>query len=300
MKKFKSIGITLFCIMLLTGLNSCGPKKGLIGESKPASDPVTGVILKYNLEKGQALNYSNSSNVIQDMEQMGNQIHTEVTSEAQFLLTGKGKTDEGNFSADLKINELSVSIKSQAGDSEPDLEKIKGHSLNYIFSPSGKQIQLSDPDSIKISMGMMGGGEVPLVSQIKQVLALLPEKTIKISDTWTMTKIDTSKRNGMDVISNTETKYIAEAVEMIDGHESLKIIAEGTGVVDGSGNMNGMDMTLEGDIETKSTIYFDFHKGVLVKSEVSVFMEATIAISGAANMTIPLVTTTKATIDLVK
>jgi hypothetical protein len=64
--------------------------------------------------------------------------------------------------------------------------------------------------------------------------------------------------------------------------------------------MMGADMTFEGDLEGESTWYFDYKKGIFIKSISEGIMEGTVAVSGQTNMTIPISQESQSETRLVK
>jgi len=81
--------------------------------------------------------------------------------------------------------------------------------------------------------------------------------------------------------------------------ECLKFATMYQGTLDGEGEQMGASLNFEGDLEGKGTWYFAYKQGMFVKSNTENFMEGTIAVSGAATMTIPMSQETKSEVRLV-
>jgi len=104
----------------------------------------------------------------------------------------------------------------------------------------------------------------------------------------------------MEMLNKATSTYTVEGLEMVNGHECLKIVSKSKGSVEGGGSTMGQNMNTEGDTESERVIYFDFRKGFVVKYTFNSFMEGTVAVSGQANMTIPMVNETKISMQLIK
>ena len=92
----------------------------------------------------------------------------------------------------------------------------------------------------------------------------------------------------MDITTHVKSENTLQGYETINGKECLKMSTVSEITLDGSGSMMGSDMTFEGDIESTSTWYYDYKNGLYIKQKTEAVLEATIAISGQANMTMPM------------
>ncbi|MBN2417011.1 hypothetical protein JXO52_14310 [bacterium] len=296
MKKInlRTMSILVTGIALAAALSGCGPKNGIVG------DPVKGMALAYSLGEGQSLTYSSSITTTMNTEQMGQAFTIDQGQDIEFTITGQGKDSEGNYISALKFDAYTQTMEGVPGMQSPDVSDVPGHVMEYIFSPQGKRIALNDPDTVMIDLGQMNGGPQPLTAMIQVLLASLPKDVKKIGDTWTDTRQDTTQRMGMDVINSSETTYTIETEETVNGYKCLKILAETTGTIDGSGETQGMQLTIEGDVETTTTVYFAYMEQKMVKQVSESFSESTVVVSGPVNMTQPVVTESKITVELVK
>jgi hypothetical protein len=186
------------------------------------------------------------------------------------------------------------------GERSVDLSPIIGKSFGLTFSPKGDELEFSGVDTLVVDFGQMQGGKQNARNFFRTILPDLPEKPVKIGETWTDKDTMMMNRSGMKIKTNTDGKNTLEGYETVDGIECLKISSKMTGILDGAGQTMGMDMNFEGDIEGKSTWYFAYKKGTFVKVEAESFMEGTIAISGQTNMTMPISVESKSTINLVE
>jgi hypothetical protein len=127
---------------------------------------------------------------------------------------------------------------------------------------------------------------------------LLPEKELKVGDKWNDSRTDTADVGTGKMVNSMDVEYTLAGTEVQSGHQCLKITY--TGKLSTSGKMNrmGMDIFTEGTGKVAGTLYFDHVKGLLVRDESTRDVESTVAVTGQQNMTFPMTTTTKTTVEL--
>ncbi|HDL17815.1 MAG TPA: hypothetical protein ENH29_02050 [Bacteroidetes bacterium] len=280
-------------ILLLFILWGCASQKAFWGSAD------SGFILNYRMEKGDILQYTISGNVNQSMEMMGQSIDTKTDFLSKYSIKINDINQQKNFLTTITIDDMSIKVNSQQGVINPDLSSIIGKKFGLTASPKGKELEYSGVDSITINMGQMAGGKQSVKNYFRDVFTDLPKKPVKIGDTWTSKDERTEPQGGMQVHMVMDAKHKLLGYEEIDGMACLKIETKGKGTLDGSGERNGAQLSFEGDLETKSTWFFAYKKGLLVKANSDSFMEATIAVSGPTDMTIPMTQETKSGLKLI-
>jgi hypothetical protein len=70
--------------------------------------------------------------------------------------------------------------------------------------------------------------------------------------------------------------------------ECVKITAEVTGTLQGTGNQQGMDLAFDGVIKGTDTWYFAYKKGIFVKMISTAVSEGIIEVIGVQDMSIPM------------
>lgn len=282
--------LILISILLL----SCAAKK------PPWGDPETGFILKYRMKPNQVFTYHNEANEITTMEMMGQSMESETNRPMTYSIKMTGLDDVKNYLTEITIDSIYWSVHSMQGDLEPDVKPVIGESFGLTISPLGKRVEFKNTDQLpEIDLGQMAGTR-DVKSLFESPLVELSENPVKIGDSWKTTEESTETRNNLDITTIAETVNTLEGYETIGDTECLKIKSQTTGTVDGVGNISGMDMVFEGDLEGPTTWFFDYKKGVLMKAVSEIAVEATIAISGQTNMTIPMVTESKSIITLIR
>lgn len=285
-----------FCILMLMFalIIGCAAKKPFWGDEK------SGFILNYRLDPDQVWNYQINSTENTNMEQMGQTIDVQSNSMLKYTVKGNGLNEQKNFQSTFTIDTIDVISKAMGQERNVDLSPFVGKSFGLTFSPKGDELEFSGVDTIVVDLGMTQGGKQTPRNYFRTIFPDLPEKPIKIGETWTDKDTMAVNQSGMKINVNTDGKNTLEGFETVDGVECLKISSKTKGIMDGAGQTMGMDMNFEGDIEGKSTWYFAYKKGAFVKVEGESFMEGTIVISGPTNMTMPISVESKSTINLLE
>jgi len=280
-------------LILFTVFFGCAAKKPSWG------DPKTGFILNYRLAPGQILAYHTTTKQSTNMEMMGQPIDVETDILFNYSLKGIGSDEQKNILTEITLDTASITANSPQGKQTFDLSSLIGKNFGLTLSPMGEELQYSGIDSLpEIDFGQMSGGKRDAKSFFVNPFPNLPQNPIRIGETWTDKGERTMPQGNMEITVKTESKNIIEKLEIMDSVECLKINSQSTGTLDGEGQQMGMDMVFEGDLESTTTWYFAYKKGIFVKMTSEQFVEATIAVSGQTSMTIPLTQETNTEIRL--
>ncbi len=272
----------------------CAAKKSLWG------DPNSGFILKYRIQPGQQMTYHSVTAEFTTLEMMGQSMETETKRDMTYSIHMSGYDEEENLTTEVSIDSLYWKSQSMQGDQEIDTDPVVGSKFGLIISPIGKELEFKDMEALpKIDMGQMAG-QFEIKSLFQSLFPDLPPNLVKVGDTWKDDEESTDTRNNIDIKTITESTSTLEGFETIGNTECLKIKTQTVGIMDGAGNMMGSDMSFEGDMEGSTTWYFDYKNGMFIKAVSDVVVEATIAVSGQANMTIPMVTESKVEVSLIR
>ena len=82
--RFLVLGVTVLSLSIY----GCATKKSTWG------DPQTGLILQYDIQKDQSLNYRRSAESIQSMEMMGQTMKTTTKTGLDYIIKGTGIDDQ--------------------------------------------------------------------------------------------------------------------------------------------------------------------------------------------------------------
>ena len=287
--RFVAIAV-MFISLLLTG---CAAKKSTWG------DPQTGLILHYNIQQDQVLNYKRSSESTQSMEMMGQSMKTTSNTSTDYIIKGAGMDGQNNIKTQVTINNLSINANSPQGPVSPDTSGLKGKSFGITFSPKGKETAVTGIDALpKISMGQPNAPAQSAKDYFSNLLPELPADNFKIGDTWA-TPIENNRKQGTIELSiKGETINVLEGLETIQGMECVRIKGDTKSTIQGSGDMMGQEIKITGEAKATSTWYFAYKKGIFVRALVEEDSNMKINLGSMGEM--PQSTKAKTTIELVQ
>ena len=281
MKQAK-LSMLIGALAILALLAGCGA-----GNKMVTGTPETGLNLMYVLNPGETLQYRNAVQANTSMEMMGQTMDIKSQNLSRYTLTGQTMDRATGITAQIVVDSLTMSVESMQGNQSPDLTPLTGKPFVLQLTPQGEET-FSGADSLKISLGQAGGGEQDVTTLLRNMFPDLPKQAIKIGDTWTTSDTLVTPQMGAEVtvISNGTHKF--EGIEVVDGEPCVKIVSTIEGTLDGAGEQMGAAVTIEGDLSGESTVRFAYQKGQLVDMIYKSVMEGSAAVSGAANMTIPM------------
>lgn len=291
--KFRRLLPFFAVLSLLALLAGCGSSAKLF-----TGTPETGLTMMYAMEKGETLSYRNETKTINSMEMMGQPMEVNASNLTTYTLTGQSMDRDSGLVAEIIVDTLSMKVQSPQGNQEPDLSALTGKPFTLALSPQGKET-FKGVDSLKINMGPMSGGEQSITNMLRNIFQDLPQGAVKIGDSWETDNTMTTPQMGAEVNVHTLGKHTFEKIEMMGGEPCVKIVSVSEATLDGEGEQMGASMTIEGDMTIEAIWYFAYQKGRLIKMNSKSFMEGTVAVSGAANMTIPMTVENSTQITLV-
>jgi len=267
--------ILLGAIMTLAG---CAAKKNTWG------DPKTGVILEYRMPDTDKLQYDLTSDYVQGMEVMGQKVDLTSNSRNVFTMEAKGM-ENGNHKLNVTIDTVYIHIQSPRGEIVPDMGGVIGKSFDLMVSPKGKELDYSGAESLKYVLGM--SEELSIASDFQAVFPNLPDKPIKVGESWNSvdTLVEKSGSGYLQIITYSEN--MVEGIETFKGYDCVKIHSTFAGTLEGSGDMQGIKTQTTGTIEGKDTWYFAFKKGLFLKMTSEGKAISTTKTTGEREMTIP-------------
>ncbi len=254
--------------------------------------------LAYRMKKGQRLNYRTTMTVDQSMEMQGREMNSDVDGTTALHIEVEEIGKEGNITFVYALDSLRTHVKSPQMDSTfRNPEALIGKRTRQTISALGKKLKSEVVDSVNLS-GMLAQAGIGRQSSFQ--LIELPEKEVKIGDSWTTSQIDTSKQGSMKVVVTPNTTYtVAGEVDTL-GYKCLRLTYKGTLKLKGEGTQMGMNLFFEGEGPVVGTAYFSPTQGLLVGTISDLNLEATIALTGQMSMTMPQSTSTKTAMVLVK
>jgi len=271
---------------------------GLVLQNVSAkAKPQSAVTLAYQFAEGKSLTYQMTSTQNQNLDVMGQAVSSQSNSLIEFILQPKG-LKEGQFQLGVTINAFKVEAQSPQGDITADASSVVGKSFDMILSRLGKEIDTSAAASIKYTVGSVGTRD--LSSSFQALFPDLPEKSIKIGDSWPSEDTVIQKTDAGETRINFKNVNAPEGIETVDGFECLRIKGTVKGTMTGNLEQQGMALVIDGKIEGTQTWYFAVKEGILVKTETKATIAGNITAGEPANMTIPMTGDMRSEIHLIK
>ncbi|MBC8180667.1 hypothetical protein H8E88_06030 [candidate division KSB1 bacterium] len=271
--------------------------------------------LSYKSNEGDVLIYESVRKNTRTMERGGETSDFTTTRKYDFQL--KTEKVENLICFELTVNKLETSSEGGRGfrGSQLDPEKIKGKRARIKIKPSGEFIEITAIDSI--SVGERRGRDNNRsrrprrrgnpVNQLRIAFFQLPDKQIKVGDSWTEDYKEPARDAGgfmgrlsQDRKVDGKSKYTVIGEEDKNGLNCYHIKVESEYSIESQGSMRGNEFNTEREGESTADIWFAYKEGILVEYTQSDFSESTTAISGEMNRTMASSGESKSTLKLVK
>jgi hypothetical protein len=284
--------LTLGLAFVLTAaMAGCAAKKPIWG------DPATGLVLTYRMTEAQPLEYRQALNHTQDMEVMGQTMQVQTDKTTRFSMAPKGVTDE-NHQVTVTIEEVEISLTSAQGSISPDLAGLSGRSFDMTLSILGKELDLEGAKEIEFEMGPAGKRNVH--SDFQAFFPDLAGRPVTVGDTWATEDEITESSDEGEVVIKLQGVNTLEGLEVVDGVDCARVTTTLTGTASGKGSQQGMEFTIEGELEGSSTWYFAYKEGYFFKELAEITSKGSVKMSGPQEMTIPVTQRFKVETSLVR
>ncbi len=270
--------------------------------------------LTYHSKTGDVLVYESVRENTRTMERSGESSEFTTTRTYNFQL--KTETAMDSLSFELTVNKLETAGEGGRGFRGPNLdpEKIIGKRARITIKTNGEVKGITAIDSIAFEEqpgreergGRPPGSRMNPVNLLRVAFFMLPDRPIKIGDSWTE---DYQEPAGSDLSFGRfsqerkvtgKSKFSVVGKEKKLGLDCYHIRVESQYESEAHGSMRGSDYNSEGEGEVKADAWFAHKEGVLVEYQTNEFYEGTTAISGETNRTMANSNETKSTLKLVK
>jgi len=256
--------------------------------------------LVYRMQKGQRLIYKMTMSNETSAEMMGQEMQSSSEGENFMHCEVEEVGKDGKITMVYAIDSLRTHVKSQNPPIDSTFrnpEGLIGKRTRQVINAHGKKLHSAVVDSVKLSgmFAQMGGGQQSALRLVE-----LPEKEVKIGDTWNVSTPDTLQQGGNKFVVTPNLTYtVAGEVDTL-GYKCVRLNYKGTTAIKGEGKNMGMNLFIEGEGPNQGTAYFASKEGLLVAMLGSSDLEMTIALTGQMSMTIPQSISTKLALTLVK
>lgn len=244
--------------------------------------------LQYKFSKGKAYLYRNETALNSTQEVMGQEMKFNTTSQSVMRFKVDNVAENGDADMIISFDSLLVNTSMMGRDTTLDLSSLIGKRAKATVTNLGivKNYEMIDSVDEKFKM-------ISISHQVSQFFAQLAGTKIKDGEAWNNNRIDTIKSMGSSIIDTMDFAYTLSGKESKLGHECLKIPFTANLKMHGNGNMQGMDLYIEGSGKLTGTVYFDAQSGLIVYSETNMDSDMTMATSGQQSMVIPMTQSTK-------
>ena len=271
------------------------------------------VKLTYKSNAGDVYYYESSRENTRTMEREGGS--ADFTTEREYDFQLKTEETEDGLSFILTVENLEISSKGGRGFGGGGLDgdKVKGKRVRIELSALGENKGITAIDSISFgrssrrSSGRRPGGMRNPLNQLQIAFFTLPDKAIKVGDSWTedyKEPADAARgfgsRPSMERKVEGKTTYTVVAEKKKMGLKCFYIKTESEYSRESYGTMRGSEVSSEGNGESSAEVWFAYEQGILVEYRQKDFYEGTTAFSGEMNRTMASANESKSTLKLVK
>lgn len=241
------------------------------------------VKLSYKLEKGKTYKYM-QDNIIETIQEMGGQemkMNTDGHSVMQYEVEDVSKV--GVMTVLYSYAEAKFRMKGMGKDTIMDLKNMLDTKTRAEILPNGKVLKNKVADTTKSSKAATA-----LNMFANANFAILPDQAVSAGDKWPRVSSDTTATEGGEMIYKRNLEYSFIGNETKGSRECLKIDFKGTMEITGKMKQMGMDMVIEGSGEISGSVWFDPAAGLMIEDQNVNTIEMTMALTGQAQMTIPM------------
>jgi hypothetical protein len=240
--------------------------------------------LQYKFNKGSSYIYNSDIDMHMTQEVMGKEMKIINNIHGVNRFNVENIFDNGDIQFITSMDSASLVSDVMGNETTTDLTSLIGKRVQSIISKFGEVKNCNMIDSVEETNNRM----MNLQQQVKRFFTKFAGKDIKIGESWKNTIIDTAKNYGGAIVSNVDMTCTLSGKENKLGHECLVVPVTGKLKITGSGSMQGMDFTMEGDGTNSGTIYFDWKTGLIISSEGTMDIDMTMATTGQQSMVIPI------------
>jgi hypothetical protein len=240
--------------------------------------------LQYKFNKGSAYIYNSNIAMHMTQEVMGKEMKISNDIHGVNRFSVDNIFDNGDIQFTTSMDSANLESDMMGKKTNTNLTNLIGKRVQSIVSKFGEVKSCEMIDSVEETNSRM----MNLQEEVKRFFTKFAGKDIKIGESWNSTIIDSAKSYGGSIISNVDMTCTLSRKENKLGHDCIVVPVTGKLKITGSGSMQGMDFTMEGDGTSSGTIYFDWKTGLMISSEGTIDIDMTLATTGQQSMVIPI------------
>ena len=297
MKSLKSLSIFLSFILILNFLG-CGASK----EIKPEPPPVVkSDKMEYKMNTGDKIVYKTVNEIKQLVTMMGQEQAITINASQYYYVTSLGAAPNGGYKIEFYADSLKIDADNpQISGMLGDVSFMAKKKSSAILAKNGAVTSVTEIDKVEIPEKLKSlAGQFNPSTAFTKFLLVIPEKDLKVGDTWTEAKNDTIDNMGGKMNVKSDITYTVSAVVDYKGYSTHKIISSIKMTYAGEGAQMGQKFKMSGTGKADAEYYFAKKEGKLIGYKVDQTTDLNAEITGM-NMTIPMTTIMTSTVDLVK
>jgi len=259
--------------------------------------------LRYNLKKGMRANYALSFETEQVLEAMGQAVTTDMLMTTKLKLNVKDVVKK-DYSMEMRFDTAYVKATSSGmaeaamPDSAIRVPGMSDVSVLTTMTSTGEilTIKLEGPEEARSAFASfsLAGSNVQ-----KSLYLVFPTEKVKVGTSWTKRDSSVTPVSEMGEISQVMTRtYVVERI--LDSAKRTYVHIKETIsdlTMNGKMKMSGIEMSIDGEGTTTSNIVIDSGTGLIERSISTSDISARMAMTGQAQMIIPMAMTVKTSME---
>ncbi len=223
--------------------------------------------LKYDLQPGQTFTISSTSSDHFIQQVGGTEMAVDTESSVDMLATVDSVTADGMYLAIEYTDRKSTTNNPQARGSV-DYTVLLGKKVSVLLSPRGELSKFTgfeELPEIEIGPGRPLNSET-YINEMKVMFPVLADHPVAQGDIWSHDQTVTENAPGGGVSKATvKTVYKLSGETTFQGQDCLKIDANSSFTVNGTGQNQGSSFTIDVSGTGTSTIYFSPDSGMMIE-----------------------------------
>ena len=255
--------------------------------------------LKYHLAAGTKFVITSTGTTESVLDQMGTEMASDIQGTGEDIYVVQSADKDKGLSIELEMGERTQDVSSTMGSDSTDFSELIGKKVKFVLLPNGEvegfegfedlpEITTAGGDTLTETLYRLG---------VEQTFPMLPEKPVKLGDSWTDTQ-DIEVPLGAYVLnSHSDTTYTLIEEVKKDGLDCLKIAVAGTEILTGDFEQQGTALTIERETTSEGFLYFAYEKGMFLSMEIESNAEGIISVIDAG-IDLPQTIASKGTVSV--
>jgi len=255
--------------------------------------------LKYQMAEGTRFVIKSDGITESVTDQMGMEMVAEITGGGEDTYTVLSANPDKSLSMELEMGEQVQDVSSDQGSASTDFSALVGKKVKFTLSPNGEVSDFDGFDElpeIPTATGDVLTSDLYILG-VKESFIRLPDKPVKMGDTWTDVRANDVPLGGATLRSESDYTYKLVEEAKKDGFDCLKIAIAGKEKLTGDFEQAGTALSIDRETQVTGFLYFAFKQGMFISIEAESKAEGVIVVQ-IAGQEIPQTITTKGTVSV--